>query len=265
MTVRYFVQLSFDGKHYHGWQTQPNAVAVQSVIESKLSLMLRQNIEIVGAGRTDTGVHSKYYIAHFDHEGLIPDIEEFTFKLNRFLPADIAIQRIFRVNSDAHARFSALSRTYEYYIHNQKDPFLDESSYYLYGKLDIDKMNSAATLLFDYQDFTSFSKKHSDAKTNNCKIFNVFWMENRHQLIFTIKADRFLRNMVRAIVGSLIDVGKGKIDESDFKKIILGKNRSSAGESVPAKGLFLVDIEYPEWIYTFAQSAAENISQAFSA
>ena len=245
MKQRYFLQLSYKGTNYHGWQVQPNAISVQEVLEKSLSTMLREEIAVVGAGRTDTGVHASSFILHFDSKNEnIP--ENFVYKLNSFLSADIAVRKIWKVNLETHARFSALSRTYKYYISTEKNPFQTETSYKYLKPLDIDVMNQAAKVLFDYEDFTSFSRLHTDVKTNNCKIYQAEWKQENNQLIFTIKADRFLRNMVRAIVGTLLEVGCGKLSIDEFKKIIELKNRGAAGASAPAQGLFLVDIEYPE-------------------
>jgi len=247
MKHRYFIQLSYKGTYYHGWQIQPNASTVQETLENALSTILKEKIETVGAGRTDTGVHARMFYTHFDslRKELGRD-KKILFQLNGILPSDIAVQNIFFVNDDVHARFDALSRTYEYHIHQKKDPFLDDFSYYLYGNPDIEKMNRSAELLFDYTDFTSFSKLHTDVKTNDCKIIQAEWKKENHRLIFTIKANRFLRGMVRAIVGTMLELGFDKICLAEFCKIIEDKDRSKAGFSVPAHGLFLVDIEYPE-------------------
>ncbi|MCK5169359.1 MAG: tRNA pseudouridine(38-40) synthase TruA [Bacteroidales bacterium] len=250
MKNRYFIQLSYKGTNYHGWQIQPNAISVQEVVTNAFSTILREGIEITGAGRTDTGVHASYFVAHFDSAINKLDLDKkFLFKLNSLLPKDIAIHQVSQVKNETHARFDATSRTYHYYIHQQKDPFLLESSYFLPQKLNIDLMNEACELLFQFTDFTSFSKLHTDVKTNNCKIIEAFWSIDDYKLKFTITADRFLRNMVRAIVGTLIDVGKNKISLKDFIQIIEGKNRSDAGVSVPSHGLFLSNIVYPENIF----------------
>jgi tRNA pseudouridine38-40 synthase len=244
MTHRYFLHLSYKGTRYFGWQRQPNAISVQEVIEKTLSTVLREEIAVVGAGRTDTGVHASFYVLHFDVLNEIIEPEKLLYHLNRFLPDDIAIQKIKKVNSDFHARFSAVSRTYKYFISTVKDPFTADTSYQFTVPLDIEKMNEAAKMLFEYTDFTSFAKLHTDVKTNNCKIFQAEWETENNQLVFTIKADRFLRNMVRAIVGTLLEVGKDKITVDDFRKIIEMKNRGAAGTSAPPQGLFLVDIGY---------------------
>lgn len=248
--MRYFIQLSYKGSNYCGWQIQPNGITIQEVVTKALSTILSEKIDLTGAGRTDTGVHALYYIAHFDSENTSLHIDNtLIYKLNSFLPKDISIQQIFSVKADANARFDAISRTYLYYIHQQKDPFLEETSWYFPHKLNIDLMNQASDILLLYTDFTSFSKLHTDVKTNNCKIFKSQWTIDNYKLQFEIKADRFLRNMVRAVVGTLIDVGKEKITLDEFIEIIESKNRNNAGISVPAHGLFLATIEYPENIF----------------
>ncbi len=246
---RYFLQLSYNGTNYHGWQVQPNAVSVQGVIENALSTILGESVSVVGAGRTDTGVHARFFMLHFDAENNHLHQGRLIYRLNRFLPDDIAIQQIFPVKPDAHARYSAVSRTYKYFISTLKDPFGTQTSYEFIRLLDVEKMNEAAQILFEYNDFTSFARLHSDVKTNNCKILQAEWEQNGARLIFTIKADRFLRNMVRAIVGTLLEVGKGKLSPADFKKVIEKKDRSAAGTSAPAQGLFLVDVEYTGEIF----------------
>ena len=246
MKQRYFLQCSYNGTNYHGWQIQPNAISVQEIFENALATILREKISVVGAGRTDTGVHASFFILHFESAVSEIDSEKMVYKLNSFLPQDIAVQNIWNVNNDTHARFSALSRTYKYFISTKKNPFKTDTTYKYSNQLDIIKMNEATKILFNYEDFTSFSRLHTDVKTNNCKIYLAEWKQENSQLIFTIKADRFLRNMVRAIVGTLLEVGKGKLSVNDFKKIIELKDRGAAGASAPAQGLFLVDIEYPE-------------------
>lgn len=246
MAQRYFLQLCYKGTNYHGWQIQPNAVSVQEVMEKSLSTLLREDIKVVGAGRTDTGVHASFFVLHFDSENENIQPSDFVYKLNSFLPNDIATRKLWKVKDSAHARFDALSRTYKYYISTEKDPFATETTYKFIQKLDLARMNKAAACLFDYVDFTSFSRLHTDVKTNNCKIMLAEWKQEGNQLVFTIKADRFLRNMVRAVVGTLLEVGKGKLGVDDFRKIIEAKDRSVAGASAPAEGLFLVDIEYAE-------------------
>jgi tRNA pseudouridine38-40 synthase len=247
---RYFIQLSYKGTHYHGWQIQPNAITVQEILNQKLSLLLNQEIYAIGAGRTDTGVHAPFFIAHFDTSGDITNqIPNIIHKLNCILPTDISIQSIFRVRPDSHARFSAISRTYIYRISQYKNPFTQDVAYFFSKSLDIEKMNQAASILFEYNDFTSFAKLHSDAVTNNCKILEAEWKKSDSELVFQITADRFLRNMVRAITGTLLKIGENKLSVNNFREIIESKNRSNAGTSIHAHGLHLVDIKYPETIY----------------
>ena len=241
--MRYFLEISFDGSNYHGWQKQPKSQSIQQTIEDCISILLKEKINIVGAGRTDSGVHAKEMIAHFDYKNKL-DLIGLTQKLDSFLPHDISVYKIFQVNDESHARFSAISRLYEYQISQKKIPLLHKRVYQLNNHLDIDLMNKASKILFKYQDFKSFSKTNSDVKTFDCNVMNAGWKLNNGILIFSIKADRFLRNMVRAIVGTLIEVGMGKITVDDFEKIILKKNRKFAGYSVPACGLYLCKIEY---------------------
>lgn len=241
---RYFIKLAYNGANYHGWQVQNNAQTVQEELNEKISLILKKEINLVGCGRTDTGVHAKEFYAHFDISQELDDLKELVFRLNGFLPNDIVIFEILEVPADFHARFDAKSRTYKYYISKQKDPFRIGQSYYYHTHLDIRKMNEACAFLFDYNDFTSFSKLHTQTKTNNCKILEAKWEEVNGQLIFIITADRFLRNMVRAIVGTLLEIGKGKLQVEDFKRIIEAKDRAEAGFSVSADGLFLEKLDY---------------------
>ena len=241
--MRYFIEFAYNGKNYFGFQVQPNVISIQERLDKALSLLLKEKIEIVGAGRTDSGVHAKQMFAHFDYEGVI-DSNYWTKKMNSYLPEDIVIYRFISVSENAHARFDAKSRTYEYYIHTFKDVFRNEGSWYYHKNLDIESMNKACKILFDYIDFECFSKVHTDVHTFNCKITTAFWKQEGNQLIFTITADRFLRNMVRAIVGTMINIGIGKITLEDFRKIIESKNRNEAGFSVPAHGLYLVNVEY---------------------
>ena len=245
---RYFIYLAYNGADYCGWQSQPNGVAVQEVIEKSLSLVLRVPTPIVGAGRTDAGVHARMMVAHFDAEQDV-DTDYLADKLNRMLPKDIAIHHIVEVKPDAHARFDALSRLYRYYITTEKDPYLYHLKYKIYGNLDIEVMNKCADVLFEYTDFTSFSKLHTDVKTNNCKIMQASWEQHGNDYTFTIKADRFLRNMVRSIVGTLLDAGRGKLDIDGMRAIIEEQDRCSAGTSVPGHALFLEEIEYPGDIF----------------
>ena len=244
--MRFFIDISYNGASYHGWQIQPNADTVQDQINHALSVILNTEIKVVGAGRTDTGVHAKQLIAHFDFDQKI-DIKEIIFKMNGFLADDIAINDIYQVIPDAHARFSAISRTYEYRISKFKDPFAPHSLL-LHRSLDISKMNSACKFIIGENDYSSFAKLHSENHTNNCKIFSANWSEDDYTLIFSIKANRFLRNMVRSIVGTMIDVGDGKTPPESIKEIILAKDRAVAGYSVPANGLSLLQIEYSKEI-----------------
>lgn len=217
---RYFIYLSYDGTNYHGWQIQPNGISVQEVLMKALSTFLRKPIEVVGAGRTDAGVHARLMVAHFDFDTEL-DCATVVDKLNRLLPPDVAVHCVRRVKSDAHARFDATYRTYKYYITTCKDPFSRAFSWRIFQTLDFEKMNEAAQTLFDYIDFTSFSKLHTDVKTNNCKMMYARWEQiGEHNWVFTIQADRFLRNMVRAVVGTLVEVGKGKLTVEGFRKVI---------------------------------------------
>jgi tRNA pseudouridine38-40 synthase len=248
--TRYFIFVSYKGTSYHGWQIQPNSVTVQKILDNALSVILCEKINTAGAGRTDTGVHALYFCAHFDSISTELTINRnLEFRLNRYLPEDISVLNIRKVLPDANARYSAISRTYKYYVARRKDPFLNNSSWYLHGEIDLEEMNKACKILLNYSDFTSFSKLHSGAKTNICTIYSADWKEVEKQVIFTIRADRFLRNMVRAIVGTLVEVGFGKLSLPEFENIILAKDRCKAGTSAPAKGLFLVDIEYPSEIF----------------
>jgi len=249
--MRYFIILAYNGEKYHGWQLQKNAITVQYVINDTLSKFFRQEIETTGAGRTDTGVHAKYFCAHFDlnldiNQNIKPELIN---KLNNFLDKSIVIYDILKVKDNSHARFDAISRTYKYFINTKKDPFDVLFSYYYSHFLDEKIMNKAAEVLFDYNDFSCFSKSNTQVKTNNCKIMEAYWERIGDKLIFTIKADRFLRNMVRAIVGTMIEIGNKKISTDDFRAIIEIGNRANAGYSVPAHALFLNNIEYPEDIF----------------
>ena len=244
---RFFLEFSYAGTAYHGWQRQPNALSVQEVMEEALALLLKQQTPLTAAGRTDTGVHAKQMFAHFDAD--TTDLEQLIFRLNQFLPNDIAVIRIREVKPRAHARFDALSRTYEYHLNNFKSPFVQGMSYGLYQPLDVEQMNKAASILLEYEDFECFSKAHTDVKTFLCTISKAVWEKSETGLVFTITANRFLRNMVRAIVGTLIEVGLGKKNIQEMHTVIESKNRSLAGYSVPAEGLFLTHIEYPNSIY----------------
>jgi tRNA pseudouridine38-40 synthase len=246
--LRYFIEFSYDGTAYHGWQNQPNAISVQEVLEKALSTLLREPVEILGAGRTDAGVHARQMFAHFDTSSDVVS-NELIFRLNSFLPEDIGIQRIREANSDAHARFDALERTYEYWVVQEKNPFLVKSAHCVLRPLDLEAMNEAANLLMEYTDFECFSKSNTDVKTFICEVRNAFWKKGEDKLVFTISADRFLRNMVRAIVGTLLDVGMEKMKPEEIRKIIASKDRGNAGASVPAKGLYLTKVHYPETIF----------------
>ncbi|TFG41523.1 MAG: tRNA pseudouridine(38-40) synthase TruA [Bacteroidia bacterium] len=248
--TRYFIFISFKGTSYHGWQVQPKSITVQKILDEAITLILSEKISATGAGRTDAGVHAQIFCAHF--ESIKPDLDRkknLIFRLNRYLPDDISVTGIRRVVPDANARFSAISRTYKYYISRAKDPFSQDSSWFIHGDLNVEAMNRASKILTNHTDFTSFSRLHSDNKTNICRIYHAGWMSEGDRLIFTIKADRFLRNMVRAIVGTMIEAGRGRIGPDDFESILVSKNRSSAGMSAPAKGLFLTGIEYQEEIF----------------
>ena len=251
--MRYFIELAYKGTNYHGWQYQPGVVSVQETINKSLSILLKTNIDIVGAGRTDTGVHAKQMFAHFDSEVELKE-NQLIQKLNSFLPNDIAVNALIKVTDEAHARFDATKRTYQYHIHTAKDVFEKEGSYFFQTPLDIKKMNAACKILFKHSDFECFSKVNTDVKTFNCVIFEANWkliktkksMGNKgvNKLVFTISADRFLRNMVRAIVGTMLNIGAGKINIEDFERIIESKDRSQAGFSVPAHALYLTKIDY---------------------
>ncbi len=241
---RYFITFSYDGTNYHGWQIQPNGNSVQEELQKALSTLLREDMTVVGAGRTDTGVHARMMVAHFETDNNI-DCKQITYKLNRLLPRDIAVKNIKPVADDMHARFSATSRTYHYYVHTDKNPFCYMYSCQLHYELDFDAMNEAAVVLMEYKDFGAFCKSHTDVKTTLCDVTAARWIEKTDGCwYFEITANRFLRNMVRAVVGTLIEVGRHRISIDDFRKIIEGKKRTEAGESMPAQALFLEDIKY---------------------
>ena len=258
--MRYFVTFSYDGGRYHGWQIQPNGVSVQEKLQEALSTLLREEISVTGAGRTDTGVHARMMVAHFDLPSNCKfdgtriesdeteagsDCEQLAYKLNRLLPQDIAVQKVERVSDEMHARFSAKSRMYRYYIHTSKDPFRRAYSCEMHYPLDFAKMNEAAQLLLMYEDFGAFCKSGADVKTTLCEVMHAEWVQTSDtSWYFEIRANRFLRNMVRAVVGTLIDVGRGRLSLEDFKKVIEGKKRTEAGESMPGHALFLEDIVY---------------------
>lgn len=258
-THRFFIELAYNGTAYHGWQVQQNAITVQEIVNKALSIFYRQQVETTGCGRTDTGVHARQLYAHFDlvietgneiaeMENSVADKETHAKRLNSInslLPYDIAVKRMIRVAPDAHARFDAVSRSYEYHVHFQKDPFRNGLSWQIPDMPDISLMNQAANMLMEYQDFSCFSKSNTQTFTNNCVIYKAEWSKFAEQLIFFITADRFLRNMVRAIVGTLIQVGKKEIEPEVIRQIIESKKRCNAGASVPACGLYLTEVQYP--------------------
>lgn len=240
--------MAYDGSDYCGWQVQPNELTVQQVLEHALSTLLKQKIAVTGAGRTDTGVHASYFIAHFDLDSAdttLPVSKQFLFKLNRFLPPDIVIYKIYEVPDDMHARFSATYRSYQYHISSIKPLYKKNYSHYVYGELDVQAISACCKVIRETTDFTSFAKLHTNVQTNNCVVTDATWLNVEQGYCFEITADRFLRNMVRSLTGTLLDVGRGKLDIEGFKKITEAKDRSKAGSSAPAKGLFLVDIGYP--------------------
>lgn len=243
--MRFFITLSYDGTRFHGWQIQPNGISVQEELQRGLSLLLRRETAVTGAGRTDTGVHARMMVAHFDVEQLPMDCRQLAYKLNKLLPQDIAIQHIDPVADDMHARFSAVSRTYYYYLHTVKSPFLRRYSCELHYPLDFSRMNEAAAMLTAYEDFGAFCKSHADVKTTLCQVSKAEWRQTGdHEWLFEITANRFLRNMVRAVVGTLIEVGRGRLSLDDFRRVVEGKCRTEAGESMPAHALFLQRITY---------------------
>ena len=242
--MRYFIEFSYNGTNYHGWQKQPNANTVQEQLTKCMSVLLQEEIELMGAGRTDAGVHATQMFAHFD-TNTISDSDKIVTKLNSFLPSDISVVRIFNVKEDTHVRFAATSRTYKYYVSSKKDIF-NNNLHLVFKPLDIHKMNAACAYLLGEQDFTSFSKVNTDTFTNNCDITKAVWEKEGDNFVFTVSANRFLRNMVRSVVGTLLDVGIGKIEVEEVKTIIAKKDRGAAGTSVPAKALFLTEIKYPK-------------------
>ena len=256
--MRYFLKLSYNGSRFHGWQCQPNAISVQGTLEEALSKVLRTPIQVTGAGRTDTGVHARIMYAHFNTEIPISDTDRFLSSLNSLSGKDIAIKSLIEVSQEAHARFDATERTYKYFVSFTKDPFLYPFCWKASSRLDVHLMNKAAQLLYSCRDFTSFAKLHSDSKTNICDVRKAIWTPIKEDtaandfigdlndgIVFTISADRFLRNMVRAVVGTLVEIGRHKMTIGDFKNIIEAKNRCLAGTSMPANALFLWDIKYP--------------------
>lgn len=245
-TQRYFLELSYDGTPFHGWQYQPNAVTVQEHLDKALSIFFKQKIESLGCGRTDAGVHATQFYAHVDVIGVNADrVEKSISSLNALLPYQIAVHRIFKVKADAHARFDAKQRSYEYHIHYAKDPFSINRSWLVKDKLDVEKMNEAGKILLEYTDFSCFSKSNTQTFTNNCRVTRAEFLQKEKGLVFYISADRFLRNMVRAIVGTLVQVGRGEMAPEAMHDVIQSKSRSKAGQSVPACGLYLTQIIYP--------------------
>jgi tRNA pseudouridine38-40 synthase len=245
---RYFIRLSYNGTAYHGWQVQENTLlTVQQVLNEMLCRLLNEDVFVTGCGRTDTGVHASDFFAHFDtSHDLLADQAHWIFKFNNALPDDISVIQILKVNEKANARFDAISRTYKYVISRKKDPFQFDRAWYIYGDLDVEAMNKAASMLFEYTDFGAFAKSNKQAGTNFCKLYRAEWLQEEDLLVFTISADRFLRNMVRAIVGTIVLAGKKKISLQQFREVIESGERSKAGLSAPAQGLFLVKVEYPE-------------------
>jgi tRNA pseudouridine38-40 synthase len=242
---RYFIYFSYDGTNYHGWQIQPHDNSVQEVLQRSLSTLLRKETEVVGAGRTDAGVHARVMAAHFDWEGDGIDCRQLAYKLNRLLPKDISVDRVEQVDNEMHARFSATKRTYHYYIHTRKNPFLRAYSCEMHFPLDFELMNKAGEMLMEYEDFGAFCKSHTDVKTTICHVTEARWVQTgRDEWYFVISANRFLRNMVRAVVGTLVEVGRGRMTLDDFRQVVEGKSRSAAGESMPAHALFLEDVRY---------------------
>lgn len=247
--ARYFIELAYNGTDFHGWQKQPNAVSVQETLESVLSKVFQDSVSVTGAGRTDTGVHASYFVAHFEAEVLPFEEKLIIHKVNSLLPQGIVIYSVSGVSDDAHSRFDAVSRTYEYHVVLQKNPFYSGLTYRPWFQPNFDLMNLAAERLKDYTDFTSFARLHGGNKTNLCNVQKAFWERRGERFVFVVSADRFLRNMVRAIVGTLLEVGRGKISVDDFCEIIEAKDRGQAGTSAPPQGLFLTDIKYPENVF----------------
>jgi tRNA pseudouridine38-40 synthase len=243
--MRSLIELAFKGTAYHGWQIQKNAHSVQSELQNVLSTILNEPIETVGCGRTDSGVHARQFFAHFDSK--TPLDKHLLSRINSMLPPDIAVKGFREVGDDFSARYDARKRSYEYHILHFKDPFRKEFSCFMTARPDIEKMNGAALILFEFEDFSAFSKSNTQVNHNNCTIHEALWVKENDELVFYITANRFLRNMVRAIVGTLLRVGKGEISADDFRKVIESKSRVNAGTSVPAAGLFLTRVEYPQF------------------
>ena len=249
MPQRYFIRLAYDGSRYHGWQQQNNALSIEHLVNEALGTVLRQTIKVTGCGRTDAGVHAEEFYAHFDCDSAIENKDSMAYNLNSLLPDDIVIHQIINVKEDAHARFSAVRRTYKYRINTHRTPFGKEYEFFMHRKPDIVLMNQASKILMEYHDFSCFSKSHTQVNNFICRIFEAGWQESGDRLVFTITANRFLRNMVRAIVGTMLDTGLHKITLEEFRQVIENGQRSGAGMSVPAQGLFLTKVEYPEEIF----------------
>lgn len=249
--MRYFIELSYNGGAYCGWQRQPSMPTVQQTLEKALSTLLQEEIMVTGAGRTDTGVNASYYVAHFDTAKAIADPSQIVYKVNFMLPGDIAVGSIREVFDEAHARYGARQREYRYYIEPRKNPFTRHATWQYYVPLDVEKMNRAADFLLHWEDFTSFAKLNSNNKTNICHVMKAQWQCNDDGVLcFTIRADRFLRNMVRAIVGTLVDVGRGRYSVEEFREIVRSLDLSKSSAGAPAQGLFLSDVVYPEEMFT---------------
>lgn len=247
--MRYFLEFSYRGTAYNGWQKQKNSLGVQQVLEEALTKVLRIPVELTGSSRTDTGVHASQQFAHFDLETPVPDADILVYKLNGIVPRDIAIRRIMAVPDDVNSRFAATHRKYEYRISRYKNPFLIDQVYFLAAPVDVRAMNDAAALLLTHNDFESFSKVHTNVNNFRCTISQAVWIEQDDLLVFHVQANRFLRGMVRALVGTLLEVGKGKKTIADFENVILAKNRKKAGAQAPAEGLFLVEVGYPDGLF----------------
>mgnify|MGYP002420525027 CR=1 FL=1 len=248
--MRYFLELRYNGAAYCGWQRQPDQPSVQQTLERALATLLREKIEVTGAGRTDTGVNASYYVAHFDCAAPVPDPAHTVYKLNFLLPGDIAVGSMTPVGADAHARFAAREREYRYYIEPRKNPFTRDATWQYYVPLDMERMNEAAASLLEYDDFTSFAKLNSNNKTNICRVMHASWTaDGQGVLCFTIRADRFLRNMVRSLVGTLVDVGRGRYDVEEFRAIVESRDLSRASGGAPAEGRYLWDVAYPAGVF----------------
>ncbi|MEJ8757624.1 tRNA pseudouridine(38-40) synthase TruA [Pontibacter sp. H259] len=246
--MRYFLEIAYDGTRFHGWQVQPNAISVQEVLDDSLSKILRETINSTGSGRTDTGVHASQQLVHFDCSQHL-DPQQVVYRLNRILPDDISAYNLYLVPDDAHARYDAFARTYHYHVTLRKDPFKRYYAWYHSKPLDVEKMNEAAAILLKYEDFTTFSKVKGDTKHYRCNMYEAFWQQHGYELIFTIRANRFLRGMVRLIVGALADVGRGKLTIAQFEQMIASQDRSQASGAAPSEGLYLARVEYPENLF----------------